>query len=443
VSLNAAIRAIRTPFAFDSAVTLAATGASAGLDFVIVALLSRVLHPAGFGVYSVYLSVMTLLGGVADVGLGLILTRFVAIHRDSDPARAAAYGQLIFWLKLLLSLVMIAAGTAAAPLLTRWFLGESGNVRLFIFSLWGAAGIAMSTYVISWLRGNEQFLLRSAYAVAITAVKLVLIAALGIGGFFSPEAAVSATAAAGVLTGGFGLLLLPRAALGWRTLHEFGRLWTEFAAFGKWVSAWFVLGAIIPRLDLLVLSSLASHEVAGWYAAAARLTIVSQLLNTSLMIVLVPKISRIDTEIQLARFLSAWRALALVTILVALVPLELAAAPLVRIVFGAAYLPAVPIFQLLLIAACFDLIFNPLTYLNFTSDEPRAITVLNVLRLVVLVIGLWALTPRYGAVGAAWAVVISVVVCYGFLLAHLFARLMPTMRKRMVAGYGYVGSRYE
>jgi len=57
------------------------------------------------------------------------------------------------------------------------------------------------------------------------------------------------------------------------------------------------------------------------------------------MIVLVPKISRIDTEIQLARFLSAWRALALVTILVALVPLELAAAPLVRIVFGAAPIP--------------------------------------------------------------------------------------------------------
>jgi O-antigen/teichoic acid export membrane protein len=437
--ITSTLRALRTPLALDSAVTLVATAASAALDFAIVALLSRLLHPAGFGVYSVYLTVMTLIGGVSDVGLGLILTRFVAIHRDADPQRAAAYGQLTFWLKLVLSVLMIAVGTAVAPFVTWWLLGESGSVLLFVFALWGAAGSAMSTFVISWLRGNEQFLVRSAYAVGITVVKLGLIGALAVRGLMSPGSAVSATCAASVVTGGLGLLLLPRSALAWRSLREFRSLWNEFATFGKWVAAWFVLGAVIPRLDVLVLSGLAAHDVTGWYAAAARLTIVSQLINTSLMIVLVPKISRIDTEIQLARFLRGWRTLALVTLLGALVPLELAAAPLVRVVFGEAYLPAAPIFQWLLVAACLDLVFNPLTYLNFTSDEPKAIAVLNMVRLVVLSAGLWMLTPRYGALGAARAVVISVVVCYGFLLTHLFARLMPAMRKRMVARYDYVG----
>jgi hypothetical protein len=58
------------------------------------------------------------------------------------------------------------------------------------------------------------------------------------------------------------------------------------------------------------------------------------------------------------------------------------------------------------------------------------------IRLVVLAGGLWVLTPRYGGIGAAWAVVMSVVVAYGFLLIDLFARLVPTLRKRIIGGYG-------
>ena len=150
-----------------------------------------------------------------------------------------------------LALLGVVAGTLVAAPLTRWFLGDSGSALLFVVALWGAAGISMSTYVISWLRGNERFLVRSGYAVSITVVKLCLIAVLWIRGTISPEAAVGATGAAFLLTGALGLFLLPRLYVYHQDFEAEGQKYTRKGFMARVRLEQFGEGRIYPHEETL------------------------------------------------------------------------------------------------------------------------------------------------------------------------------------------------
>lgn len=431
LSFQTIVRVLRAPVTIDSGITFASTILGAGLDLLVVALVSRVLQPAGFGVYAAYLAVMTLIGGVADLGLGLVLTHFLALNRDRDPARAHSYSQMVFWLKMAVGLGFVLVGTLFAPVFAPLLLGNISQTGIFVATLWGGFGLAMSSFVISYLRGYEHFLSRSLYSLCATVGKLVVTLVLFIAGWLTAVNAVSGTALAfsAVLVVGF--LLVPRAAMR-LNLGAFSLLWNEFFTFGKWVMVWYVLGALIPRADLLLLNGMATSEVVGWYAAATRLCVLLVLLNNSLTIVLVPKISRIDSQAQMDRFLKGWRLFALVVFLVGVLPLEIVAQPLSELVYGAGYLPAVPIFRLLLIAAFLDLIFSPISYLSFAFDQPKLMAFSHLIRFGLLIAGIAILTPLYGGAGAAMGVTVSVAISYVFLVSYIFFRVLPNYRPRTV-----------
>jgi O-antigen/teichoic acid export membrane protein len=96
-------------------------------------------------------------------------------------------------------------------------------------------------------------------------------------------------------------------------------------------------------------------------------------------------------------------------VFVLLAPLALAASPIVHLVFGTRYGPAVLPFQVLLCAAAVDLALNPFSNFWHALNRPAMLSALNGVRLSLLVGAAMLAIPLWGSAGAAAAVLWGII----------------------------------
>lgn len=170
----------------------------------------------------------------------------------------------------------------------------------------------------------------------------------------------------------------------------------------------------------IVLSFFVTRAEIGWFALAARLTNLVELLPDAMTAVLMPR-SAGDRE---GRSRLVARAARIIGVICAAILLGLAifARPLIRVVFSPEFLPAVPFIWILaggLIIRCMSKV--TVAYLLGT-DHPGTGSAAVTVGVAVNLAAMWYLLPRIGAVGAPWGMTISYVVSSAILLAS-FCRL--------------------
>ncbi|HET9596500.1 MAG TPA: oligosaccharide flippase family protein, partial [Anaeromyxobacteraceae bacterium] len=97
--------------------------AAQGLGLVAQALAARALGASGYGGLAVVLATVALLSELVTAGVGLTATRFVAEHRERDPARAGRILGLGAAVALAAGVALAATLALAAPLIARVALG--------------------------------------------------------------------------------------------------------------------------------------------------------------------------------------------------------------------------------------------------------------------------------------------------------------------------------
>lgn len=185
---------------------------------------------------------------------------------------------------------------------------------------------------------------------------------------------------------------------------------------------------LLNRLDVVMLGPLSTAGAVADYAVAMRLTYMAGLPGEIVTILLMPHLAAAAASREPAR---QWRLLKLTMVsqvfatgLVAL-PLMLFAGDVVTLVFGAAYLSAVPVFLLLQAGKLLTSAFSPalalFTGLGYSAALARtnlAAAVINLLLNAVLI-------PACGAQGAAVATFVSL--C---LMAFRYAAIARDLRRR-------------
>jgi len=172
-----------------------------------------------------------------------------------------------------------------------------------------------------------------------------------------------------------------------------------------------ILGVVYQRLSLLMLPALGGILVTGWFAAAARTVEATKLFHVSAFTALYPAMSqpepRKDFQVPFRFLLAGAGGIAL--------GLTLLAGPIVRLLFGADYLPAVPALRIL-----------AWTLLPYTATAFLSLSLLAAGRERVVLRGLIAglvtlaalnllLVPRAGLTGAGWAFLAAETVQAGVL----------------------------
>lgn len=396
----------------------------------------RALGPAQYGELSYLLALTGLLAPLAQFGVSGIVARGL-LERPGDA-------HAVLRAAMLLRLVGCALAFVAGAIY--WLAFEQHGSDRWLLLVLLAAQFATAFQVVEFwfqvqLKAARLVPWRTGAMLMAALLKMILAVATG-----DARWVAAAFALEFVLTGGASLLAMRRASGGWATPGPSPEWVRWFARRSPWLLASGLAEVIYLRIDIVLLERLRGVAEAGTYAVAARLSEVWYMVPVALMGAAFPAIwqRRSDRE-DYHRSLQASLDLLCGMALVLAVLVQLFAAPLVHLLFGERFAASVPVLQIHIWAGVFVFMRALLSRWLLAEDLLRFSLVTHVAGALVNVVLNLLLIPRYGAIGAAVATVISYA-CAGWLALFLAPRtramgwmmaraLLLPLRWRDLAGY--------
>jgi PST family polysaccharide transporter len=368
-----------------------------GLNFVLVAWMARYLGTEAFGQYNYVLAFVALFSGFATLGIDAIAVRDLLTHPQQ---RAVVMGS---------ALAVKAGGGAAA------YLVLLAAVAVVSPEFWGLTAIAGT--VLLWQAFDVvdcwfQSAARPKYAVYARALSSVVLAVVRIGllvGEASLIYFVSAAALELLLSAVFLLAIYrgERAAVGrWSFDATVARKLIR-DAMPMLVSAIAIM--LYMRIDQVMIARLAGFDQVGIYSAAVRLTELWYFAPVAFMTALFPWMMRSRTadpavyqqRAELLFGTLGWMAIALAAVTSAFAPW------LTRIIYGPEYAAAAPVLTVQAWIAVFVFFGVARGRWLLTENRQRDSMYVDVVGVVLNVSINLALIPRYGAMGAAIASLVT------------------------------------
>ena len=377
--------------------------------------LARLLTPEVFGLYAILIFVITLGVRFSELGLGAALIQ----RRDLDLATGLSAA---FTATLALALVLGAVIMVAAPLVARW-PGVSNEVTAPV--RWLALLVVLSSLRMPAMVLLERRLAYLPLTIAETAdtvsfyVVAIAAAVAGVGLWSFVLGALAARAAN---------LAVLWTATGWRpTLRWNRRELLPVLKFGILFQGSVLIGvagdAVVPTF-VTVWSGVAAVGYLNWAATLAFLPL--QVVSIAGR-VLFPALSSLQAEPE--RFAEATeRALNRVTtILYPAAALLLAGAdPVVRLVFGEAWVPAVPVVRCFCLSAIIGGTSTIFVHSLYGLGRPDLVLRLNLASAALLWVLTVALVPWLGFIG--FAVASASLACAGVSYTALSLRGLIPLR---------------
>jgi len=354
--------------------------------------LARLLTPEVFGLYAIITFVIALGVRFSELGLGAALIQ----RRDLDPA--AGLGAA-FAATLGLALLLGAAIAAAAPLVARW-PGVSSDVTaplrwLALLVVLSALRMPAAVLLERRLAYLPLTIADTADTVVFNAVAIVgALAGAGLGSFVAGALAARAVSLAVLWS-----VARWRPALCWR--------WRELAPvlkFGILFQGSILINiagdAVVPAF-VTAWSGVAAVGLLNW---AAMLAFLPLQVVTIAGRVLFPALSSLQADTERFAEAAARAVNRVTTVLYPAAALLLAGAePLVRLVFGEAWVPAVPAVRCFCLSAIIGGTATILVHALYSLGRADLVLRLNLLGAALLWVLTVGLVPSLGFVGFAVA----------------------------------------
>lgn len=363
------------------------------IGIISTVVLARMLLPADFGLVAMAMSVIAL------IELATAFSFDVALIQKKEPTRE--HYDTAWTLNL-----MLASGGAVVTAASAWpaaaFYGDPRLtlVMLAIGAIWLVAGFE-NIGTVNFRRqmdfGREFRFMATKRVISFT---VTMLAAWIFRSYWTLIIGMAAGRVAGVVLSYAMEPFRPRLAL----VHV-----RELFSF----SSWMVLGNLA-----LVLMNRAPHFVVGRMFGAQSLgayTVGSEIANlphTELVApvnrAMFPGLSRVADDIDNFRktCVDATAAIFLLVMPVS-VGVALLAPQVVRILLGQKWPEAVPVIQVLAFAGAVSALTSNNMSAYQAMGKPKLGAATLVVRMVLLLLGLWVLTNRYGVLGAAFAEVLA------------------------------------
>jgi O-antigen/teichoic acid export membrane protein len=391
-----------------------------GLSLVNSVILARVLGVERLGAYAYAMGVAALFGLLPNLGISTVVTRSIAHEPDAAGrvARAAIHAQILLAGGVLVLIPAFAAVLPEQPV-------PLGYVIL------AAAQLAVGT--LSWpylavLGGRARFdRLAAAELASGCAGTVGTLAAAAVHG------GVVAFLLAHLLAAGFAVLVARHLGLRFFPTDDRGRI-----GLGALIRQAAPLGAtaavqsLYTRLDIVMLGQLGSRTALGLYSAAYKPINMAVYFGNTISGPLLPLMAQGPPQGAPTAFQRAMRGLGVTAPAFGLACSGLAA-PLLRLLFGAEYLPGAPIMIILAWSAAANWLYAPLG-ISLQARGHERVWLLGVMAGLVINAGanFWAI-PRWEGIGAAAATLASEAVLLVLGTAFVWRRLsiVPSSRPLM------------
>lgn len=345
-----------------------ATVSAQGLKFVIqtatTIVMARLLSPQDFGLQGMVVVVTGFLGLFQDAGLGMATVQRLEVTHEQTST--------LFWINVALGVFLATLCAASAPILVAFY----HEPRLY----WVAV-VSGLTFMVNGLAAQHAALLqrgmRFMTQAKIGVVSLMVSSATGIVmallgcRYWSLVGMAIANSIVGAASAWLTVPWVPgppRRRSGVRSMLRFGGLAScnSFVVFLAW------------NAEKILLGRFWGADALGLYGRAYQLvTLPVQQLNVAVASVAFPALSRIqhDAERLAKSFLKAYYLLISLTIPIT-ITCAVFAEEIVRILLGAKWMAAAPIFRLLAPVALVFAVANPLSWLvSSTGRIGRALSI--------------------------------------------------------------------
>ena len=382
---------------------------------------ARTLGPAGRGELAALTLWSSTIVYALSFGLNEATGYFAAWVGPERRAAVFASGQLLalVWAVMAIAMTWLAGTLHLAP----WPAGIAPLIVPYMAAY--AIPCLTSLAAVAFLQGTGQM---RGFNIARTSVHVVtlgaMVACLALG-LRSVWAFALATLAGNSVT-----WFAARAALRqpWAGARVDLALVKQMVSYGLRVQfgSWSAMANL--RLDQVVLASLVTFASLGLYVVAVSYATTITIVASALSMVMLPTIAkaehlvgRAEGFVRLLRW-GVWGSLAGGAVLGIIAPKAIA------ILFGKEYSDARALL-VVLIPASLVLALNQLVGSGLRAlGKPGAASTGDVLGLVVTVLGLTLLVPRFGVAGAAWTSLIAYTTTAVYMFAHIRRELVFSLR---------------
>ena len=405
---------VKTKTIKDTAIVTAGMGLSTLLSAVSVFLIARLLNPTGFGVYVFALAIAVILTDSLELAISNSLVKFASGSRQSQEFIKFGFYLKLFTglgLGILLAIFSRSLANLIQPQLTTPLLLAAGYVTVLFFH----------RFPRSVLQAQKRFMADMAVECFTSLMRLALILI-----FYIYFKLTVTTALLAYVLGAFLAFILGARLISWEFLQIriSPNIRTDFFRFQKWLTLGFIAAAVHGRIDSLLLIKFSGPEATGIYQAAYRFFMPVIQLAAALSLVFAPRFSGFDSPEKSRIYLH--KAVRLSLSLAGLSLLIIPFSPLlVQLIFGQSYKASIPTVRILALGFAAFIGGAPfVSHLIYSSQRTKLFFGINLLQLFLLTgLDIWLL-PRWGSLGAAWAMSLTLIVINGLLagLAYVYTR---------------------
>src|SRR6266568_3037761 len=393
---------------------------ASNLRGVFIFLVARLLGPAALGTFSVAWANTDLASKIAVFGLDNAITTFIARSQATgNLARSRALYRAAVVLVLTQSTLVAAIGITALQMFGDRLQFSREMLSALAFVLCALPGIALYRVCTSISRGmkvmKHDIYSRGMTEPAITTLALLIALGFGFTRFAPEVAAVSGTAASGIVA----LVFASRLFSG-VTARDTVCIWTEakpLLAYAAPISVYQMFNAFILQLDVIMLGWFIGRApgvtlaTVGVYSAVVGLAGGLRKVNQAFNPIFAPVVAGMTATGDQERATATYARLAqwMLWILLPLVAVMMLAGGTILLIFGPAFRQG-GMWLGIVAVACATNAFVTLGETVIMVQRPR-LNLLNSSITCVVAIGanLW-LIPRFGVTGAAFGILLPYIV---------------------------------
>lgn len=166
-----------------------------------------------------------------------------------------------------------------------------------------------------------------------------------------------------------------------------------------------LLGNLILYIDQIILISMLPSESIGLYVVAVSLSRIINIFSASIILVLFPKVSELDTKEAALLSLRVFKISTLFAF-VCTAGIMLVAPLLIHILYGSSYLESIPVFRLLLLEVVIGGAAGVLAQSFMAVGRPFVVTISQAIGITLIIPLMYLLVPEYGLIGAGLSLLI-------------------------------------
>lgn len=396
------------PVTKDAVINTASTIINAVFGLLFLVVVSRLLGSAAFGIFAAAQALQFVLADIFDLGTNIGILRFLPQFKPKDQNFSQTL-KVALEIKTAVSLVILFAGLILAKPLSQLIFSDLGYLPTVILSFVILPTLWLG-FSVSYCQARQQFMKAAILNLATNIIRLILLGLF----IWQSQLTIFTALAIFVLSPLFGFLISP-LFLSFDFVFTAKSDWSlvkQFLSFNRWVTLGFIVAAFQARVDSLLLVKIAGPIQAGFYAASSRLLSIYPLISGALSTAYAPSFARKDTTFQKHKIFKTTIFQTVVLAITTIAPFVLAR-PIINLIYGQEYLPAVASFKILSLAMIFMSLSVPaVTAVIYLFSKPQYYFWATTLQLVIIVSGNILLIPKYGALGSAIAFLAGAAIFY-------------------------------